>query len=122
MARACKPGVYVPKKVKVVLDKNDKSVTQPKEEEPEEEEDDEVVLKQTVDALNVIAKDFKADSIQPINFDKDDYNNFHMDLIHSGANIRARCYRIEESTEIESKMWVGKIVPQICTTAGTISG
>lgn len=59
MARACKPGVYVPKKVKVELGKNDKSVTQPKEEEPEEEEeDDEVVLKRTVDALNVIAKDF----------------------------------------------------------------
>jgi hypothetical protein len=37
-----------------------------------------------------------AKGIAPLEFEKDDDTNFHIDFIHAVANIRARNYRIPE--------------------------
>ena len=53
------------------------------------------------DAINGI-KDYlkqggaSAKAIAPLEFEKDDDTNFHIDFIHAVANIRARNYRIPE--------------------------
>jgi ubiquitin-activating enzyme E1 len=39
---------------------------------------------------------FTPKDIFPIEFEKDDDNNFHIDFIHATANLRARNYKIHE--------------------------
>jgi len=36
----------------------------------------------------------KGSDLNPIEFEKDDETNFHIDFMHAAANIRARNYRI----------------------------
>ena len=60
--------------------------------------------------------------VNPIVFEKDDDNNFHIDFITQYTNLRARNYRIPESTRIEVKLFAGKIIPNVITTTATITG
>jgi len=43
--------------------------------------------------LGINPKDFN-----PVEFEKDDDKNFHIDFIHATANLRARNYTIPENT------------------------
>eukprot|EP01130_Rhizamoeba_saxonica_P017932 TRINITY_DN8834_c0_g1_i1.p1 TRINITY_DN8834_c0_g1~~TRINITY_DN8834_c0_g1_i1.p1 ORF type:complete len:1029 (-),score=232.31 TRINITY_DN8834_c0_g1_i1:21-3107(-) len=58
----------------------------------------------------------------PIIFDKDNDNNFHIDCITSAGNIRASAYGIETVDRLQSKIIAGRIVPAILTTTATIVG
>lgn len=68
------------------------------------------------------AQSFGVLSLNPIEFEKDDDSNFHMDFIVSCSNLRARNYRIKEENRLETKRIAGKIIPAIATTTALVSG
>jgi len=63
--------------------------------------------------------DFK---ITPLEFEKDDDNNFHMDFIVASSNLRAANYKIQPADRHKSKLIAGKIIPAIATTTSLVSG
>jgi len=60
--------------------------------------------------------------VKPLEFEKDDDTNFHMDFIRSAANLRASSYDIKPAGKHEAKIIAGKIIPAIATTTALIAG
>lgn len=63
--------------------------------------------------------DFK---ITPLEFEKDDDNNLHMDFIVACSNLRATNYSIPTADRHTSKLIAGKIIPAIATATSVVSG
>jgi len=58
----------------------------------------------------------------PVSFEKDDDTNFHMDLITSLANMRARNYKVPEVDKLKAKLIAGRIIPAIATATAMATG
>jgi ubiquitin-activating enzyme E1 len=58
----------------------------------------------------------------PLDFEKDDDDNFHIDFVTAAANLRARNYDIQTADRLKVKMIAGKIIPAIATTTAAVTG
>ncbi|KJP88029.1 hypothetical protein AK88_02304 [Plasmodium fragile] len=69
--------------------------------------------------LNVECQHVK---VSPIEFDKDEETNMHVNFIYSFANLRAINYKIETCDKLKAKLVAGKIIPALATTTSIITG
>lgn len=58
----------------------------------------------------------------PVEFEKDDDTNHHIDLITACSNLRAENYKIETADRHRTKFIAGKIIPAIATTTALVTG
>ncbi|KAG6300421.1 hypothetical protein E4U09_006893 [Claviceps aff. purpurea] len=60
--------------------------------------------------------------LQPLDFEKDDDSNHHIDFITACSNLRAENYKIEAADRHKTKFIAGKIIPAIATTTALVTG
>uniref|UniRef100_A0A7N6BKS5 E1 ubiquitin-activating enzyme n=1 Tax=Anabas testudineus TaxID=64144 RepID=A0A7N6BKS5_ANATE len=60
--------------------------------------------------------------MSPLQFEKDDDSNGHVDFVTSASALRARMYSIEPADRLKTKRIAGKIIPAIATATAAVAG
>ncbi|KAG5550650.1 hypothetical protein RHGRI_015561 [Rhododendron griersonianum] len=85
--------------------------------------DDDAVISELVMKLEICQKRLPPGfKMNPIQFEKDDDTNYHMDLIAGLANMRAGNYSIPEVDKLMAKFIAGRIIPAIATSTAMATG
>lgn len=86
------------------------------------------LLTRTEDDVDRIARSLPSPAslagfrLHPVDFEKDDDSNHHIDFITAASNLRARNYGITEADRHKTKQIAGKIIPAIATTTALAVG
>uniref|UniRef100_A0A4W6BQQ3 Ubiquitin-like modifier-activating enzyme 6 n=1 Tax=Lates calcarifer TaxID=8187 RepID=A0A4W6BQQ3_LATCA len=101
---------------KVKTDETVKKPDQMKMPQSSEEEREAITQLEQAIAAN------KSLQMSPLQFEKDDDSNGHMDFVASASALRARMYSIEPADRLKTKRIAGKIIPAIATATAAVAG
>ncbi|RVE76414.1 hypothetical protein OJAV_G00007330 [Oryzias javanicus] len=85
----------------------------------EEEREAIAQLEQAISADGVTPEALR---MSPLQFEKDNDSNGHIDFVTSASSLRARMYSIEPADRLKTKRIAGKIIPAIATATAAVSG